>query len=106
MKSVSDMTGNEKIAYDNIVMGFNYEVGGWYNAYQDDYLDDIPDNIEKAKDIIYENVMTNKYATGYCGYDKAPKEMRFAGEKFIRDVIDYLFENDEDIEELTQIKHW
>ena len=34
MKSIEEMNGNEKIAYDNIVAGFNWEVGGWYNCYQ------------------------------------------------------------------------
>jgi hypothetical protein len=106
MKNRDEMTGNEKIAYDNIVAGFNWEVGGWYNAYQDDYIEDIPDNVDQAKDIVYECVINNKYDIGYCGYDKAPKEMRFAGEKFIREVIDYLFETDGDAQELAQIKHW
>lgn len=106
MKNVQDMNGNEKIAYKNIVACFNFEVGGWYNCYQDDYLESIPDRIEEAKEIIYECSMTNLYDEGYCGSDKAPKEMRFAGEKFIREVIDYLFETDDDALELAQIKNW
>ena len=109
MKNVSDMNGNEKIAYNNILNGFNWEVGGWYNFIQDDDqegLDALPNNVEKAKDWIYESVMNNKYDIGYCGYDKAPKEMRFAGEQFIREVIDHLFATDGDIQELAEVKHW
>lgn len=106
MRDYSELTGNEKIAYDNIVAGFNWEVGGWYNSFQDDYIEDIPDTIEQAKEIVYECVLTNKYDIGYCGFDKAPKEMRFAGEKFIREVIDYLFETDGDAQDLAKIKHW
>ena len=32
--------------------------------------------------------------------------MRFAGEKFIREVIDHLFATDGDAIELAEIKHW
>jgi hypothetical protein len=106
MKNYDEMNGNEKIAYRNIVAGFNFEVGGWYNCYQDDIIEYIPDTIDQAKDIIYDCVISNLYDEGYCGSDKAPKEMRFAGEKFIRDVIDQLFETDGDALALAEIKHW
>lgn len=106
MKSIEEMNGNEKIAYDNIVAGFNWEVGGWYNCYQDGEPEYIPDNIEQAKDELYDCVINNLYGDGYCGCDKAPKEMRFAGEKFIREVIDHLFATDGDAIELAEIKHW
>ena len=106
MRDYSELTGNEKIAYDNIVAGFNWEVGGWYNSYQDDYIEDIPDTIDEAKELVYDGVINNLYDEGYCGYDKAPREMRFAGEKFIREVIDYLFETDGDAQDLAKIKHW
>ena len=106
MKKVNEMNGTEKIAWRNIKAGFDYEVGGWYNCIQDNSPEYIPDTEEEAKAIVYECVLTNKYGEGYCGCDKAQREMRFAGEKFIKDCIDYLFETDGDAEELRAEKEW
>ena len=102
------MDGIQRIAYRNIKACFNWEVGGWYNCIQDGCPEYIPETLAEAKDIIYEGAMTNLYRTGYCGCNKAPREMRFAGEKFIRDVIDKLFEQEEDgdVGALTEEKGW
>ena len=100
------MNGNERIAYLNIKACFNYEVGGWYNCYQDNCLEFVPSTVEEAKEYLYDCAINNRYGSGYCGCNKAPKEMRFAGETFIRETIDKIWAKDEDIEELTEVMGW
>ena len=96
MKKYTEMNGIEKIAYRNVQKGFNWEVGGWYNCIQDGCPECIPDTEEEAREDVYEAVLKNLYDDGYCGTNKAPKEMRLAGTKFIKEVIDHLFDTDED----------
>lgn len=100
MKSFKNLNGNERIAYRNIKAIFNYEVGGWYNAYQDGYDEDIPETEKEAKEWIYEESINDRGHAGGIQTGRAPKEMRFAGKQFITDIIAYLFEIDEDVEEL------
>ena len=93
------MNGHEKIAAKNIKGAFNWHVGGWYNSFLDGWEEDIP-TLEEAKEIVYVEAMNNKYRDGYESFDRAPKEMRFAGEEFCREVIEELFLNDGVAEEL------
>lgn len=100
------MTGNEKIAKRNIVNAFNYIVGGWYNSITDGYPEDVPYTKEDAIDEIYESSLQNLYGEGYEGYGKAPKEMRFAGKEFCMNLINKLFDSDEDVIEIAEEKGW
>lgn len=93
------MNGHEKIAAKNIERAFNYFVGGWYNCLQDGYEEDIP-SLEEAKETVYAEAMNNLYKGGGEVYGRAPKEMRFAGEEFCRELIEELFLNDGDAEEI------
>ncbi len=109
---VKDMNGNQKIAYRNAKRAFEYECGGWYNCTLDYDAEEcreyIPATIEEAKDFIYDEALNNAYGSGYCGYGKAPKEMRFAGESFIRQAIDFFFERDADgdVAEIAEVMGW
>lgn len=93
------MNGHEKIAAKNIQGAFNWLVGGWYNCFQDGYEEDIP-SLEEAKETVYDEAMNNLYRGGGEIYGRAPKEMRFAGEEFCRELVEELFLNDGDAEEL------
>lgn len=93
------MNGHEKIAAKNIQGAFNWLVGGWYNCLQDGYEEDIP-SLEEAKEEVYCEAMYNLYMGGGEGFGGAPKEMRFAGEKFCRELVEELFMNDGDAEEI------
>lgn len=93
------MNGHEKIAARNIKGAFNWLVGGWYNCFQDGYEEDIP-SLEEAKEAVYDGAMNNLYKGGGEIYGRAPKEMRFAGEEFCRELVEELFLNDGDAEEL------
>lgn len=106
MKKYKEMNGNEKIAYRNVKGMFNWEVGGWYNCIQDGCPEYIPTTMEEAKEIIYEQSMTDLAREGLYAIGRAPLEMRFAGSEFIREVIDWLFANDEDVAEISEAKEW
>lgn len=100
------MNKHEQIAKQNIIHCINWEVGGWYNCIQDGCPECIPDTREEALAEIYQCSVTNLYRKGYCGSNKAPKEMRFAGAKFIMETIDKLLENDGDWLEIAEEKGW
>ncbi len=100
------LNGIEKIAYRNIKGVFDWEVGGWYNCIQDHCPEYIPDTIEEAKEIIYEESLNDFAMPGHFACDRAPKEMRFAGADFIRSCIDSLFTRDEDVQEIAEVKGW
>lgn len=102
----NEMNGTERIAYRNVKGIFNWEVGGWYNCIQDDCTEYIPDTIEEAKQLIYDEALTDTAHDGYYGCGRAPKEMRFAGTDFIWRCIDDLFANDEDVAEIAETKGW
>ena len=106
MKNYKEMTGTEKIAYRNIKGVFDWEVGGWYNCIQDGCEEYIPDTLEQAKEIIYEESLTDSAAPGHYRMNGAPREMRFAGSDFIRSAIDHLFSTDEDALEIADTKSW
>ena len=93
------MTGHEKIAAKNIKGAFNWEFGGMYNAYLDGE-EEFP-TLNEMKDMVYDCAMNDDYrSSGSVSYDRAPKEMRFAGEEFCRKYIDKLFEEDPDVNEV------
>lgn len=105
MKAYKEMNGTEKIAYKNIKGVFNYEVGGWFNCWEDGYEEDIP-TLEGAKKIIYEESLEDRAGQGFYQTGRAPREMRFAGAEFIKEVIDHLFDTDEDAAELKALNIW
>lgn len=106
MKNRNEMNGNERIAYRNIKGIFEWEVGGWYNCIQDHCTEYIPDTMEDAKAIIYDECLVDSAGEGWYQTRRAPKEMRFAGSDFIHGVIDHLFETDADIAEIKEVKSW
>ncbi len=106
MKRVSEMNGIEKIAYRNIKGVFTYEIGSWYVCLEDNCPEDIPDTIEEAKQMIYEDSLRDTAGKGFYRTGKAPEEMRFAGADFIREVIDHLFSHDEDARVIAVEKNW
>ncbi|MBQ2658131.1 MAG: hypothetical protein IJF87_06130 [Erysipelotrichaceae bacterium] len=106
MKKLNEMNGTEKIAYRNIKGIFNWNVGGWYNCIQDNCPEYIPDTEEEAKELIYSDALENTAGEGWYQCGTAPKEMRFAGKEFIKDVIDSLFEEDADVSEIGFEKGW
>lgn len=93
------MNGHEKIAAKNIEGAFNWLVGGWYNCFLDGLDEDIP-SLEEAKEVVYAEAMNNLYRGGNEIIGRAPKEMRFAGEEFCRELVEELFLNDGDAEEI------
>lgn len=93
------MNGHEKIAAKNIEGAFNWFVGGWYNCFLDGLDEDIP-SLEEAKETVYAEAMNNLYRNGSELIGRAPKEMRFAGEEFCRELVEELFLNDGDAEEI------
>lgn len=93
------MNGHEKIAAKNIEGAFNWLVGGWYNCFLDGLDEDIP-SLEEAQEAVYTEAMNNLYRNGSELIGRAPKEMRFAGEEFCRELVEELFLNDGDAEEI------
>ena len=96
-------TGHEKIAMRNMRHAFNWIVGGYYNCLQDGYLEDLPKDRESLADEIYFEAMTSLYGEGMCIQNKAPREMRFAGEKFCRAYINWKLDNDGDAKEILEV---
>ena len=95
-------TGHERIAMTNIRNAINWIVGGMYNDYQDGNDEYLPQNFEEVANTVYEEAMNNLYRPGYEGYGKAPKEMRFAGEKFCRAYIDWKLRQDGDLQTIAE----
>lgn len=103
---MAKLTKFQEIAKTNITECFNYEVGGWYNCVQDGCEEHIPDTRDEAEAFIYDAAITNLYKPGYCGANKAPGQMRFAGKEFMIDFIHELFDGDNEIVEIAEAKHW
>lgn len=101
-----EMNGTQKIAFRNVKGIFDWEVGGWYNCIQDSCEEYIPDTIEEAKKIIYDEAMVDYAEPGIYRTGRAPREMRFAGMDFIKAVIDELFATDGDALEIAEVKQW
>ena len=90
----------EKIACRNIHNAINWILGGYYNCLQDDCPEYLPESREALEEEIYTASVNNLYSEGCERIGKAPREMRFAGEKFIRDFITEKLENDGDFIEI------
>lgn len=95
-------TAHERIAMRNIRGAINWIVGGYYNSLQDGYVEDLPAGREELAEEIYNAAMTDVFGDGYMGCDRAPREMRFAGEKFCRAYIDWKLKQDGDVDEIMQ----
>lgn len=93
--------GWKEIARNQITHAYNWIVGENENT-----LEDCPEDSEEYKasynflhskeeiaDYIYKSAITTEYDEGYCG-GQAPKEMRFAGKDFCRNVIIDLLKKD------------
>lgn len=97
MKTIIAITKNEKTAVKNIEGAFNWIVGGYLNYLMDGYTNDIP-TLNEAMDEVYNSAMNDDYRmSGAVSYDDAPREMRFAGEDFCREVVEHLFAEDDDV---------
>lgn len=94
-----EMNGIQKIANANVKHAVNWIIGGYYNMYLDECLGKAPSNEELIEEI-YESAMNNWYGVGCEKIGKAPKEMRFAGAEFIRDLVKTMVEEDEDVKEM------
>lgn len=92
MKKYREMTGNEKIAYKNTKYAVQDIVGGYENSISDGYMEEMP-TYEELEDEVYFATTTGTYGEGYASCHPT-KEVNFAGEAFIREVIRYFFEKD------------
>lgn len=99
-------TGHEKIAMRNIKGAYNWIVGGYVNDLEDGINGYLPKTREGLFDLIYTSAMNELYGIGGVDHGKAPKEMRFAGEKFCRAYLTYLMDNDPDIGAIAEAAHW
>lgn len=100
------MNEHERIAARNIEGAFEWIIGGYYNYIQDGCEELIPDSAEEIKEELYCSALHNMHKPGYLGSGKAPREMRFAGEKFCREYIEKLWAEDGDVEEIAEVKGW
>ena len=98
--TTTTINGHEKIAGRNIRGAINWILGGYYNCLQDDCPEYLPESREALEEEIYESAMTNFYSRGMELMGRAPREMRFAGEKFIRDLITKMLDEDGDFIEI------
>lgn len=92
MKKFKEMNGNEKIAYKNTKYAVQDIVGGYENSITDGYMEKMP-TYEDLEDEVYYATTTGTYGEGYASCHPT-KEVTFAGEKFIREVIRYFFDKD------------
>lgn len=99
MKKYKEMNGNEKIAYKNTKYAFQYEVGGIENEVFDGYREEMP-TYEELEELVYEATTSATYGDGYMSC-RPTKEVTFAGEKFIREVIRHFL----DTESQFELKH-
>lgn len=105
-RTKAQWTGHEAIAARNIHHAINWIVGGYYNCIQDHCPEYLPESREALEAEIYDSAMQNRYAPGYEGYNKAPKEMRFAGEKFCRAYIAWKLDHDDDYQEIAAFQNF
>ena len=99
MKKYKEMNGNEKIAYRNTKYAFQYEVGGIENEVLDGWREEMP-TYEELEELVYDATTTATYGDGYMSC-RPTKEVTFAGEKFIREVIRHFL----DTESQFELKH-
>lgn len=94
-------TKHEKIAMRNTKYAIDWVVGGYYNGVvMDGDLECRPNSFEDLAAEIYNATMNDLYVEGGAFFGQAPREMRFAGEKFVKAYIQFKLENDEDVFEI------
>lgn len=83
---ISEMSGNQRTAFAQVIEASNWVVGGWENNVADGHSEEMPSHEELAQEI-YQTVMTT---TTFEGIQGGPPlmEVRFAGEAFIRERIE------------------
>ena len=99
-------TEHEKIAMRNIRGAINWIVGGYYNCIQDGCEEYLPESREQLENELYISALNNLYQPGMECCGRAPKEMRFAGEKFCRAYITWKLEQDGDFQEIAEVQGW
>lgn len=92
MKKIKEMNGNERIAYRNTKYAVQDIVGGIENSITDGHMTEMP-TYEDLEDEVYLATTTGTYGDGWASCSPL-KEVKFAGEKFIREVIRYFFDKD------------
>ena len=107
---MATLTGNEKIAARNIRHCINWIAGGYYNYLQDmeeeEAMKYLPKTREDFEKEIYDSCINNYYTPGCERFGKAPREMRFAGESFIRAMIKRMMLTNGDVEEIGAVMGW
>ena len=99
-------TAHEEIARRNIYHAFNWIVGGYYNSLLDGDTGCLPKDRDELANTIYQESMNHLYREGMESFGRAPKEMRFAGEKFCRAYIDWKLDHDSDVKEIAEAANW
>ena len=99
MKMYKEMNGNEKIAYRNTKYAFRFEVGSIENEVLDGHREEMP-TYEELEELVYEATTTATYGEGSVSC-RPTKEVTFAGEQFIREVIRHFL----DTESQFELKH-
>ena len=84
----SEMDKNQKTAFNQVLLGSNWILGGYENSVTDGYMkqSDIPSHDDLAAEI-YGAVMTTTYSQGSFRIGET-KEIRFAGAEFIKERIE------------------
>lgn len=100
------LTKHEIIAKRNIMNAINWIVGGYYNDIQDGCLEYLPSSMQELEDEIYRDSLVHKFSTNGVHYNGAPKEMRFAGETFCRNLIHKKLAKDSDVAEIAETMGW
>ena len=85
-------TGIERIARKNVKEAFTWITEEYWNLYELGYEEEIPP-LEDVKEQVYNSAINDNYCTreGWRQFGAAPREMRFATTKFIKDYIEELF---------------
>lgn len=88
----TNLTRHQLLAKEKVTAAYNWNIGGLENDVQDGNREDMPP-IEEMFDLVLDAVMTEDYGVGYCG-PNVRTELRFAGNKFIRQTLADLFRED------------
>lgn len=100
------LSKHEIIAKRNIMNAINWIVGGYYNDIQDGCLEYFPSSMQELEDEIYRDSLVHKFSTNGVQYDRAPKEMRFAGGTFCRNLIHEELVKDSYVAEIAKTMGW
>lgn len=88
----TNLNRHQLLAKEKVTAAYNWNIGGLENDVQDGNREDMPP-IEEMFDLVLDAVMTEDYGVGYCG-PNVRTELRFAGNKFIRQTLADLFRED------------